>query len=236
MTEFIAECATAHGGDLDIAADLVRAAADSGATWVKFQTYDLAKLNPADPQAAWLKQAHLDKADHELLMALCEQVGIRFLSTPFDAGSLQLLRDLGLTTFKIASSESAQPWWRTGVNGHEHWLISYPWGRPSHAPCLPQGTYTYLSAIPLYPTPLECVGRVPLLDGLSDHCEGIAACQYAIAQGARVVEAHLCLPGRSREMKWDKSPAQLRQLREFAEACETMRSGVSTTFRRRWSA
>jgi sialic acid synthase SpsE len=244
VTELICECATGHGGDLDIAADMVRAAADSGATYVKFQTYDLTKLNPQDPQAAWLKQAHLDRADHEFLIKLCGQVGIQFLSTPFCADSLAMLRDLGLTTFKVASSESGNGWFDMRVG--EHWIRSWPWGIAPRgmAGTTSLGTlthegyvkHTHLAAIPLYPTPLEAVGRATLLDGWSDHCEGIAACQWALAQGATVIEAHLTLPGKSRQMPWDKTPEQFRQLRDFADKCETMRSGVSTQFRRRWSA
>ncbi len=57
----------------------------------------------------------------------------------------------------------------------------------------------------------------------------------ALAQGATVIEAHLTLPGKSRQMPWDKDPAAFRKLRDFADACETMRSGVSKQFRERWN-
>lgn len=231
--QIIAELATAHGGDLDVAADLIRAAADAGADWAKIQTYSLDKLNPADPQYAWLRQAHLDRAAHERLLTVCQQVGIRFLSTPMDAASLQLLRELGLTTFKIASSESGNRWWVP--QRHEQWFVSYPWGR-----CLDNmtcgGLHYALTAIPLYPTPLECVGQATLLDGWSCHCEGLSACQWAIAHGAQVLEAHLCLPGKSRVTKFDKTPESFRLLRRFADDCQTMRSGVATRFRERWGA
>ena len=235
MIELIAEAATGHGGDLDIAADMVRAAADSGADWVKFQTYDLAKLNPSDPQKDWLTQAHLDKSDHEFLIRLCEQVGIKFLSTPFDAGSLQMLRDLGLSAFKIASTESGKGWW--GKRDGERWFVSFPWGRGGDPIWGGTPGTTQLTAIPLYPTPLEVVGHATLLEGYSCHAEGIAVCQWALARGATVIEAHLALgKGRGRQTTFDKLPHEFRQVRDFADACETMRSGVSTTFRRRWSA
>lgn len=233
--QLIAELATAHGGDLDIAADLIRAAADSGSDYAKVQTYQLARLHPADPQYAWLTRAYLDQRAHERLLTVCQQVGIQFLSTPMDAESLQWLRDLGLTTFKIASSESGNGWYE--VRKDEHWFVSWPWGRLASA--LKQQQYsnlTHLTAIPLYPTPLECVMLAPLLDGWSDHCEGIAACQCAVAHGARVVECHLCLPGKSRVTAFDKTPDHLRMLRRFADDVATMTSGVATRFRERWSA
>lgn len=231
-TTIIAELATAHGGDLDIAADLIRAAADAGAEYAKVQTYSLEKLNPADPQYAWLTQAHLDQRAHEKLLTVCQQVGIQFLSTPFDAESLQLLRDLGLTTFKIASSESGNKWWHAQHN--EHWMVSYPWGKDAPDPFI--WWHQRLTAIPLYPTPLECVGQATLLDGWSDHTEGLSACQWALAQGVQLVEVHLCLEHKSRVTKFDKTPEDIRTLRKFADDCATMRSGVATRFRERWSA
>lgn len=244
--QLIAELATSHGGDVDLAAEMIRAAADAGADYAKIQTYDLAKLNPSDPQRDWLVKAHLDKAAHERLMAVCQQVGVQFLSTPFDAGSLALLRELGLKTFKIASSESGNDWWE--IKTSERWLVSYPWGVVPEHKRLSTLTFrgfrvpfddtqtTKLTAIPLYPTPLEAVGRATLLDGWSCHAEGIAACQWAIAQGAQMIEAHLCLPGKSRVMAFDKTPEQFQQIRRFAEDVETMRSGVAEKFRTRWTA
>jgi len=227
-TTIIAELATGHGGDVGLAADMIRAAAEAGCDYAKVQTYDLARLNPLDPQADWLRQSHLDRSAHETLIQVAQDAGIPFLSTPFDAGSLTMLRALGLRTFKMASSESVAGWW--GRQKGEHWIVSYPWGlRPPDTPQV----ITALTAIPLYPTPFEAVGRATLLDGWSDHTEGLAACQWALAQGMRVLEAHLTIPG-SRCTPWDKTPAQFRALRTFADAVETMRSGVSTQFRARW--
>lgn len=233
-TILIAECATGHGGDLSIAEDMIAAAADSGADYVKFQTYSLAKLNPRDPQRGWLTQAHLDRAAHERLMAHCQTRGTQFLSTPFDADSLQMLRDLGLTTFKIASSESGNDWW--SMLAGECWFVSYPWGIVTPDYC-ERPAHHALTAIPMYPTPLECVGRATLLDGWSDHCASLDACLWAIAQGVQVIEAHLTLgDGRGRRMPWDKTPENIKQIRDFADKIATIRTGVSTQFRERWSA
>jgi N,N'-diacetyllegionaminate synthase len=236
--ELIAEIATSHGGDVDLACDMIAAARDAGADTVKFQTYSLERLNPTDPQAEWLKQAHLDKAAHERLFEHATNCGLFFLSTPFDYASLQMLRDLGLTRFKIASSESGNDWWRPDLRTaplvRESWCVSYPWGvLTPHMNPIPSAR---LTAIPLYPTPLECIGRVELLDGYSDHCEGIDACLYMLAKGAKVIETHFCLPGKSRVKSFDKDPSQFRQIRRFAESVATMTSGVSETFRTRWSA
>jgi len=235
MTTIICEMSTNHGGDVDLAIDMVKAAAEAGADYAKIQSYNLERLNPADPQKDWLTQAHLDEAAHERIFQACRDAGIKPLSTPFDPDSLAMLRRLGLREFKIASSESANLWWKP--EPFERWFISWPWGvqvSPLRADVFPPAMH--LTAIPLYPTPLEAVGRATLLDGWSDHVAGVKACTWAIAQGVKVIEAHLMLPGRGRNTIWDKTPEQFRLLRDFADACETMRTGVSTQFRRRWSA
>ena len=77
------------------------------------------------------------------------------------------------------------------------------------------------------------IGTVALYLGST---EGLAACYWAIAQGAKIVEAHMYMPGRSRHKPWDKLPDAFVMLRKFAEDMATMRTGVSEQFRVRWSA
>ena len=226
--ELIAELATAHGGDVDLACDMVAAAADSGAHTVKIQSYTLARLNPHDPQAAWLTQSYLDEVAHVRLIDACAKCKVQFLSTPFDLDALGMLINLGRKRFKVASSSpSPDPGW--GFS----WIKSWAWGRQTSSSPIIEAN---LTAIPLYPTPLEAVSVAPLLDGWSDHTIGTAACKHMISKGARIIEAHFCLPGRSRQMPWDKTPEQFREIREWADVVETMTTGVSTQFRTRWSA
>jgi hypothetical protein len=140
-----------------------------------------------------------------------------------------MLLELGCYRLKIASTGYVP----TLIN-HEATIIkSWPWGRKSeaHYPWVEAN----LTAIPLYPTPLEALYAAPLLDGLSDHCEGIAACQYAIARGAKIVEVHFALPGRSRYLKFDKTPEMLREIRDFADKIQTITTGIATHFRERWN-
>ncbi len=236
--EIIAELATAHGGDIVLACEMIHAAAEAGADTVKFQTYSLERLNPADPQAEWLRKAWLSRNDHAALMGCAKGAKVQFLSTPFDVDSLEELRSLGLKRFKIASSESANHWWDAAAG--ETLLVSYPWGRVPfndtyRQVALDKRMFIFLTAIPLYPTPLECVGRATLLDGWSDHCEGTSACLYALARGAKVIEAHFTIPG-ARQKSWDKSAAEIREIRQFAEQVATMQTGVSQVFRDRWTA
>lgn len=231
--EIVCELATNHGGSLSLAQDMVRAAADSGADWVKIQSYTLKRLNPRDPQADWLRQAHLDKAAHAGLIKTCADCGVKFLSTPFDFDALTMLCDLGVHTIKVASSESERFWWRArDVEA----FVSWPWGRKGRVGDTRVAVAANLTAIPLYPTPLEAVSAVTLLDGWSDHVVGLSACKWAIANGAKIVEKHFSLHGRGRNSDWDMLPAGVRALRDFADDAESMRSGVAQRFRERWTA
>ncbi|MBO4305514.1 MAG: N-acetylneuraminate synthase [Lentisphaeria bacterium] len=119
----IAEAGVNHNGDLAMAKELVRAAAEAGADYVKFQTFSADKLvtktakqaeyqkknlqsGSDDSQYNMLKKLELTKADHYELIKTCNYYGIRFLSTAFDNDNLIfLMRDLDLDYIKIPSGE-----------------------------------------------------------------------------------------------------------------------------------
>lgn len=119
-TLVIAEAGVNHNGDLELAKQLIDAAAEAGADWVKFQTFSADRLvtteakkahyqaesTAADEsQHAMLRGLELTRAMHETLIAHCKLRGIRFFSTAFDTESLDLLVDLGLESFKVPSGE-----------------------------------------------------------------------------------------------------------------------------------
>jgi N-acetylneuraminate synthase len=118
----IAEVGVNHNGSLDLALELVDAAARAGADIVKFQTFRAelitAKAAPkaeyqkaaagdaAESQQDMLRRLELSEADHVRLLDRCRAKGIGFLSTPFDLPSLHLLTGrLGLTVLKLPSGE-----------------------------------------------------------------------------------------------------------------------------------
>ncbi|MBF0189992.1 MAG: N-acetylneuraminate synthase [Magnetococcales bacterium] len=117
----IAEAGVNHNGQLDLALRLVDAAADAGANAVKFQTfraeelvsrhapkaeYQRQRTDPDASQLAMIRQLELDHRSHVHLQAHCLKRGIEFLSTPFDATSLDfLVGPMKLDTLKISSGE-----------------------------------------------------------------------------------------------------------------------------------
>jgi N,N'-diacetyllegionaminate synthase len=116
----LAEAGVNHNGSLEMAYQLVDAAAASGADSVKFQTFNAEKLvtrqspkaqyqlettDQSETQYEMLKKLQLEYEDFRSLATYCKQKGIIFLSTPFDEESADFLDQIGVVAFKIGSGE-----------------------------------------------------------------------------------------------------------------------------------
>lgn len=120
-TYVIAEAGVNHNGSLDLALRLVDAARDSGADAVKFQAFKTESLVTADaPKAAYqavttgagtsqyqmLKALELPPEALERVRRHCDEVGIDFLCSAFDHGSLDfLVTGMGQQRIKLGSGE-----------------------------------------------------------------------------------------------------------------------------------
>ncbi|KAF0202743.1 MAG: N-acetylneuraminate [Bacteroidetes bacterium] len=118
----IAEAGVNHNGDIKLAEDLIRLAAEAGADFVKFQTFKASKLvtenapkaeyqnadsssKQGESQLELLQKLELNRNDHLNLIKHCKLHNIKFLSTAFDMESLDMLRELGMELYKIPSGE-----------------------------------------------------------------------------------------------------------------------------------
>ena len=102
----IAEIGMNHNGDVGLGMEMIKSAADSGADVVKFQTFNTSKfLSKGFPDYGTRKKHELSKKDHEKLLNYAVDCGIDFLSTPFDHESVDMLVDIGVCAFKIASAD-----------------------------------------------------------------------------------------------------------------------------------
>ncbi|MGG6544662.1 UNVERIFIED_CONTAM: N-acetylneuraminate synthase [Prevotella sp. 15_C9] len=119
-TLIIAEAGVNHNGSIELAKQLIDAAADAGADIVKFQTFTADKLvskqakkaeyqqqntRDDDTQYDMLKKLELSHEAHQILISYCHQKGIRFWSTAFDLNSIDYLHSLGMKLWKIPSGE-----------------------------------------------------------------------------------------------------------------------------------
>ena len=119
MTLIIAEAGVNHNGDMNIAHQLIKAAADSGADIIKFQTFkakNLSTINAskanyqikttnANNQQEMLAELELNISQHKELIEICNQYEIEFLSSGFDIESLNFLGTINLNRIKIPSGE-----------------------------------------------------------------------------------------------------------------------------------
>jgi N-acetylneuraminate synthase/N,N'-diacetyllegionaminate synthase len=115
----IAEAGVNHDGEVDIAHQLIDAAADVGAGAVKFQTFvPEALAAERAPTAAYQAASDAGTDQRAMLTRLALPVdawaalqrhardrGIEFLSTPFDDASADLLEALDVPGFKVGSGE-----------------------------------------------------------------------------------------------------------------------------------
>lgn len=118
---FIAEMSGNHGGSLDKALEIVRAAAEAGADCLKIQTFtaDTITIDADTPDFLTQKgglwegrtlydlytEAHTPWEWQSKIKHECEMLGMDFLSSVFDPTSVDFLETLEVEAYKIASPE-----------------------------------------------------------------------------------------------------------------------------------
>ncbi|EGB13995.1 N-acetylneuraminate synthase [Pseudodesulfovibrio mercurii] len=255
----IAEAGVNHNGDLDLAKQLIDLAAEAGADAVKFQTFRAEEIvtdtaqkaayqketsGAGESQFAMLKRLELDVNAHRLLMDHCRRRNIAFLSTPFDAQSLDMLIDMGLPLIKVPSGEITNlPYLRrVGAKGLPV-ILSTGMATLDEVRAAvsvltkagtPAGQITVLHCNTQYPTPVEDANLRAMTTlaetfpecrvGCSDHTPGIACAVAAAAMGAAVIEKHFTLdkslpgPDHAASMDPDELKAMVRSVREVERA------------------
>ncbi|MDE2223103.1 MAG: N-acetylneuraminate synthase [Candidatus Omnitrophica bacterium] len=223
----IAEAGVNHNGRMDLALKMIDAAAAAGADAVKFQTFKAVNVISRFAPKAEYQKATTGKDESQLEMAQklefppecfqklaehCLKKKILFLSTPFDLDSIEVLRHLGLKTFKIPSGEITNlPYLRAIGRLKRKIILSTGMSTMMdihHALKILTKEGTRLKDITLlhcnteYPTPYHDVNllamramkkkfRLPV--GYSDHTLGIEVPVAAVALGAVVIEKHFTL-------------------------------------------
>lgn len=249
-TIIIAEAGVNHNGDFETAKKMILAAKEAGADYVKFQTavpelvisvfaeqaeYQKENTGIVESQLDMCRRIHLPLSAYKELSDYCKEVGIGFMSTPFDLISIDLLAEIGQDYFKIPSGEITNlPYLRkisekgipvilssgmatvTEVENAIKVLTGTHHSTPSgFKPTITRGDIIVLHCNTQYPTPYRDVNlramqtMAELLfvkTGLSDHSLGIEVPIAAAAMGACVVEKHFTL---SREMAGPDHKASL---------------------------
>lgn len=227
-TFIIAEAGVNHNGNLELAKKMIDVAVDVGANAVKFQTFKTVRVvcryapkaeyqkkttSASESQFEMVKNLELDAVVHRELFDYCKKKNIRFLSSPFDLESIDLLNELGLDIFKIPSGEITNlPYLRKIASIRKEIILSTGMadlGEIEDALDVLTGAGTELKDITVlhcnteYPTPIEDVNLRAMLTikaafpgikiGYSDHTLGIEVPIAAVAMGATTIEKHFTL-------------------------------------------
>ena len=243
----IAEAGVNHNGSLDIAFKLAEAAKKAGADCVKFQTFkaealvvrhaaqaEYQKRNTVEElQIIMLKKLELGYEEFRELKKHCDEIGICFISTPFDRDSISFLEGFDMPFWKIPSGE---------VTDLPYLMQIGTTGRPvimSTGMCTMEEIWDAIKALRLagtedirllhcnteYPTPYEDVNlnvlktlreRFGVEVGYSDHTRGIEVPIAAVALGATVIEKHFTLDRNMEgpDHKASLEPDELKQMTE----------------------
>lgn len=251
-TYLIAEMSANHAGKIENAFRIIEEAKEAGADCVKIQTYtaDTLTIN-CDSEAYRIKGGLWDGYNYyqlykeactpwewqPALKAKCKEVGVDFLSTPFDKTAVDFLEDMGTEFYKIASFELVDiPLIEYTASKGKPMVISCGMGsieeiEEALAACRRQGNeqIVLLKCCSQYPANYEDMTLAVIPDmkkrfgvpiGLSDHSLGSLAPVAAVALGAKVIEKHVCL---SREIENPDSGFSM-EMEEFARMAEDIKN------------
>jgi N-acetylneuraminate synthase len=247
----IAEACVNHQGDFEHAKRMVYIAHAMGAHIIKFQIHvvDNEMLRSEVPQSdnfekplvKILEETELPTEEHRALKALCEQLGIMYLCTPFSRVAADTLAEMDVGGFKTGSGEltnlpllehiarKGKPMIvSTGMSTVEEIAETVAMLKDIGTP------FVLTHCVSAYPTPYDRVNMgmmktyeslfgVPV--GLSDHSRGIYTGIGAAALGACLIEKHFTL---DRMQKGPDHPVSI-EPDELAELCK----GVDAVFRAR---
>ncbi len=223
-TLIIAEAGVNHNGSLEMAKKLVDTAKECGADIVKFQTakldslvskaafmadYQKRNVGVEESQKEMLRKLLLDYDEFVELANYCKEVGITFLSTPFDIESIHFLNDMQ-DIWKVPSGEVTNyPYLvEIGKTGKQVILSTGMADMDEIQTAIDvlkaNGTtdIIIMHCTTEYPAPIEDVNlnvmntlreTLGYLVGYSDHTQGIEIDLAAVALGATVIEKHFTL-------------------------------------------
>jgi len=221
----IAEAGVNHNGNPEMARTLIKEAHACKADCVKFQTYkaervvtesapkakyQLGTTKASQSQLDMLREIELKPEYHRELKLYAEELGMVFLSTPYNPEDVELLESIGVLAYKVASGQ----------------IVEYPFLRKIAGTGKPIFLSTGMASLAEVDTALgvirkegndqvillQCTTNYPsqfedanlrvlqtlgstfgVLVGYSDHTVGDETAIAAVALGAKVIEKHFTL-------------------------------------------
>jgi len=230
----IAEIGMNHNGDIELAKKMIKDAKVSGADCVKFQVFKAEEFvtstamvygeeKDTEParQVDMMKKYEFDEIQWKELKMECEQEGIEFLASVFDEDSLNILENIGVKRYKIASCDVTNLLllekigavgkpviMSTGMSKIEEIALAVETLRQNGSKDI-----TLLQCVSSYPAKAEDANLLAMKSmgnifgtkiGYSDHIKENYVSFAAAALGAEVIEKHFTkdnnLPGVDQKM------------------------------------
>jgi N,N'-diacetyllegionaminate synthase len=242
-TFIIAEAGVNHNGSVELAKKLIDGAKAAGCDAVKFQTFIAEKAvsknaekaeyqkkltGAEEGQLEMIKKLELSFEAFRELKKYCDLREIKFMSTPFDLESVDLLASLGVECFKVPSGEIVNlPLLRRVASCQKKVILSTGMAILEEvraainvlSPC----EVALLHCTTEYPCPYNEVNlramqtlkqEFNLEIGYSDHTEGIEVSIAAVAIGAVIIEKHFTLDKNmdGPDHKASADPQELKQM------------------------
>ncbi len=257
----IAEMSANHNGSLEAALRLIKAAKASGVDAIKIQTYtpDTITLKCDLPhfqinEGLWAGRtlydlyqwAHTPWEWHKPMFDYAREIGITIFSSPFDKSAVDLLEDLNVPAYKIASFEAIDlPLIKYAASTGKPLIIST--GMASldeikEAVDAARGAgcrqLAILHCVSGYPAPAEdynlltisdMIERFGIVTGLSDHTLDKATAIASVALGASIIEKHFTLDRTANgpDDSFSIEPIEMRALCESARTAWRALGSVS---------
>ena len=250
----IGEIAQAHESSLGMAHAFVDAVARAGADAVKFQTH-IAAAESTREEPWRVRFSHQDRTRYEYwkrmefteeqwrgLKQHAEEVGLKFLSSPFSVEAVDLLSRVGVAAWKVASGEvSNEQMFERMIATRLPILLSTGMSPLEEIDAAARKVkdaglnLTVLQCTSMYPTPPEKLGlnlipffrkRYGCKVGLSDHSGTIYAGLAGAVMGIEVLEVHVTL---SREMFGPDVPVSVttQELRQLVEGVRFIEKAIA---------
>ena len=243
----IAEVGMNHGGDENLAWEMIQAAHENGADFVKLQTYSTERFfHPSLTYFNSTKSMELSRESTTELFINSEKKGIQLFTTPFDLESVDFIDKFSPKLYKVASMDNDN----TPLIEH----IAQK-GKPVIVSCgmasfdeiyqvletvkkTGNDQLVLLHCISDYPAKPESLNleMIPYLKnkfnvpiGFSDHTIGLHSAFMAIAMGASMVEKHFTTDRKLTDQMPDADhdisiePQELSELIAFAKDASLMK-------------
>ena len=216
-TLIIAELACEHGGSMEAAKRLIKAAKESGADIAKLQLHVIEEEMVPDSIKFWagsmdevLRKVSIGTLEqHKELKNYCNEIGIAYLCTPFCREASDILEKVGVDGYKTGSGELTNiPMMRHIAKKGKPMIVSTGMSTLEQVADTVQAlreegaSFALTHCISEYPAFYEDLnlGIIKVLEekfdcvvGFSDHTNEIYSAIAAVAMGAKIIEKHFTI-------------------------------------------